>query len=419
MARGRLRIAGAAMALLVVVFGAVTAWQSSDRYASADDVVSRGQTVKDTADLYSALADADTQAATGFLAGATEPAAVGAAYRDDLSRASTLLAVVGENTEPGSPAARLIAQIGRQLPVYSGVIERARAENRRDLPLGGAYLRYANDQMTQPKGILPSAESLYNEETKRLGQESGDAQVWPYVSLALGLIALAVLVWAQRRNYHRTNRVFNRGMLTATAASTAILLWLVAGQAVGNIDLNGADKHGQQSLNALNDARINSLKARADENLTLVSRGSVLAADKKNDKYEVDYGAKMKALSSDLDLAKDLADDSQGGDPVDDAAKSVATWRVRHSEASNANENGDFGAALRTTNGRGETSEQAFATVDGRLSDAIGHEQDEFASSARDGRGALNLLWLGAALLAVVGAVGAILGVGRRLSEYR
>ena len=47
--------------LLVVVFGAVTAWQVADRAAAADDVVDRSQPLTaDAASIYRSLADADT-----------------------------------------------------------------------------------------------------------------------------------------------------------------------------------------------------------------------------------------------------------------------------------------------------------------------------------------------------------------------
>ncbi|GAA3750707.1 hypothetical protein [Streptomyces tremellae] len=416
---GRLRIIGAGLALAVVVFGAVAAWQSADRFASADAVVSRGQTVKDTADLYGALADADTQAATGFLSGATEPASVQDAYRDDIARAAGLLSDVAENTEPGSRSADLIAGITEQLPVYTGLIERARAENRRGLPLGGAYLRYANDRMTRPGGILPDAEALYEEESGQLRAQSGDAQSWPYAALALGVLALAALAAAQRRNYRHTHRVFNRGLLTATAACTAAVLWLVAAQAVGGLGLDNADRHGQRSLTALNAARINALKARADESLTLVSRGSVVAADGRTDKYEVDFGAKTKTLAAELDHARALAAGTGGADPVTDAIAAVTTWQERHRRGSADGAAGRFQDAREALDGPGATSEQAFDDVNTGIATAIGYEQREFTTSARDGRGALTLVWLGAALLAALAAVSAILGVGRRLSEFR
>lgn len=148
---GRLRIIGAALALLVVAFGAVTAWEVSDRFAAADDVVTRSQPLSaDAANIYRSLADADTAAATGFLAGAQERPEDLARYQKDIETASRLLVKAAANTggSGGGDAARQIATLNEALPRYTGLIERARANNRQGLPLGGAYLRYANQQMT-------------------------------------------------------------------------------------------------------------------------------------------------------------------------------------------------------------------------------------------------------------------------------
>lgn len=71
---GRLRIIGAILALLVVAFGATTAWQMTDRSAAADDVLHSSQPLSaDAADIYRSLADANTAASSGFLAGARNP----------------------------------------------------------------------------------------------------------------------------------------------------------------------------------------------------------------------------------------------------------------------------------------------------------------------------------------------------------
>ena len=70
---GRLRIIGAVLALLVVAFGAVTAWQMTDRSAAADDVLNSSQPLSaSAADIYRSLADANTAASSGFLAGGQE-----------------------------------------------------------------------------------------------------------------------------------------------------------------------------------------------------------------------------------------------------------------------------------------------------------------------------------------------------------
>ncbi|MFJ7330098.1 hypothetical protein ACIQVN_28130 [Streptomyces cyaneofuscatus] len=415
---GRLQIIGAVLALLVVAFGAVTALEISHRASAADDVVGRSQPLSaDAASIYRSLADADTMAAGGFLAGAQEPKAVQEQYRKDIEEAARLLVKASANTDSSTSSWQEITTLNELLPVYTGLIERARANNRQGLPLGGAYLRYANQKMTNE--LLPAAERLYAAETGRLDRDSADARRWPFLSLAAGLVVLGALVWMQRRNYRRTNRVFNHGLLVATAAASVVLLWLAVGHTVARTELRSAMTQGQESLDVLNNARINSLKARANENLTLVARGAVLTADGSADQYETDYTTGMKALRAQLEEAERLADDESGSAPVAKAAKSVTEWQERHRTARATDDKGDYDGALKQIIGAKDSTGQSFQQVDTALRTALAHEQGEFTAAAEDGRGALRGLPTGAAALAVLGAVAAILGINRRLSEYR
>ncbi|MEV0776755.1 hypothetical protein [Streptomyces sp. NPDC050428] len=419
---GRLQIIGALLALLVVVFGAVTAFEVSDRASAADDVVERSQPLSAVAaKIYGSLASADTAASSGFLAGAQEPTSVQKVYRDDIRTASELLVEAAANTDSSSDSGRQIATINEKLPRYTGLIERARANNRQGLPLGGAYLRYANQTMTQE--ILPAAEKLYASETARLDQDHEDARMWPFLALAAGVVALAVLAWAQRRNYQRTQRVFNHGLLAATAAATVVLLWLAVGHTVARVELNNANTDGQASLKVLNDARISSLKARASENLTLVARGAVLTEKKgdepQKDQYEVDYQTHMTALRDALAKADRLADDDTGRLPVVNARGATTDWQERHKSANDTDKAGEYDAAVEKVIGEKGSTGQSFDVVDDALEKAIAHEQREFTDSAKAGRGALFGLTIGALALGLLGAVGAIVGINRRLSEYR
>ncbi|MGN5634663.1 hypothetical protein AAIO99_21790 [Streptomyces sp. AC154] len=422
---GRLQIIGAVLALLVVAFGAVTAFEVSGRAASADDVVTHSQPLSaDAADIYSSLADADAAAASGFLAGPQEPSQVHDKYVADIDEASRLLVKAAANTDSSTESGHEITTLNKELPRYTGLIERARASNRQGLPLGGAYLRYANQKMANE--MLPAAERLYEAETGRLGQDYDSARTWPFFSLGIGVIALIVLFWAQRRNFHRTNRVLNHGLLAATAASLVVLLWLAVGHSVARSDLSDANTRGQQSLDVLNRARIDSLKARANETLTVVARGAVLTADGKNDKYETDYGTGMKALVAELDKAAKLAEDTHdtvGSEPVAKAVTGVTEWQSRHRTARKTDDSGDYDTALTQIIGTADSAKgstgESFDRVDDALKRALAHEQEEFTRAAKDGRGALGGLPIGAAALAVLGAVAAIVGVNRRLSEFR
>ncbi|MEO3973895.1 hypothetical protein [Streptomyces sp. CAU 1734] len=416
---GRLQIIGALLAAMVVAFGAVTAAEVGARASAADDVVSRSQPLSaEAASVYRSLADADTAASSGFLAGAAkEPAAVRERYRKDIALASRLLIEAATNTDRSSESGRQIAILNEQLPVYTGRIETARVYNRQGLPLGGAHLRFANEQMTRV--LLPAAQRLYDAETARLDRDEDAARFWPALSLVLGLLTLGALVWAQRRTYLRTNRVFNHGLLAATAAAGAVLLWLTAGHTMARAGLDEAREHGQRSLKVLTDARINSLKARANENLVLVARGAVLTDDGKRDKYETEYDAGMRKLGEGLELARRYAEDDAGRAPVDAATAAVAKWNSRHDRVGETDKAGEYDAALRLVIGAKGSTGESFDAVDAALAKALAHEQREFTRAAGDGRDSLGGLPTGAAVLALLGAAGAIAGINRRLSEYR
>ncbi|MDV9177260.1 hypothetical protein R6V09_44940, partial [Streptomyces sp. W16] len=418
---GRLRAIGALLAVLVVAFGAVTAWQTDSRATAADDVLHHSQPLSsDAADIYRSLADANTMAATGYLAGLQETQATRDQYEKDIKRAAAKLVTAAANTDPGSSSANYITQLNELLPQYKGLVESARANNRQGFPVGGAYLRAANDTM-QTK-MLPTAQKLYKSENARLSADYGNATPYPWFAIALGLIALGGLAWAQRRNYQRTNRVLNHGLVAASATTAVVLLWVVVGHTVARAGLNDSYDHGVKSLNVLHDARIASLKARSDENLTLVSRGAEthkLADDTVMDAYDWGYDQEIATLGKGLKLADSLADDSAGRKPVAVANSSMTVWIARHKKVSDYNNAGDYQKARDGVIGKDGATAECFKSVDASLETALTHETEEFQRSAGDGLDAMTGLTVGAAVLAVLGAAGAVLGVGRRLSEYR
>ncbi|MFD7997374.1 hypothetical protein [Streptomyces mexicanus] len=420
---GRLRTIGAVLALLVVAFGAVTAWQTTARASAADDVLHRSQPLSsDAADIYRSLADANTMAAGGYLAGPQETRATRARYEADIRTAAAKLVTAAANSAPGSASAATIDTLNQLLPRYKGLVESARANNRQGFPVGGAYLRTAND--TMQNRMLPAAEDLYQRENERLRADYGDATPYPWAAIALGVLALAALAWAQHRTYRRTNRVLNQGLVAATAATTVVLLWLVVGHSVARAGLEGSYAHGVRSLNVLHDARIASLKARSDENLTLVSRGAetkTRADGTVTDAYDWAYDQEIAALRTALARASSLADDEAGRRPVRAANASMKVWTSRHARARQADDAGDYQTARDRVIGadEDESTSVCFDGVDASLAAALGHETREFQRAARDGRSALTGLPAGSAVLAVLGAAGAVLGIGRRLSEYR
>jgi hypothetical protein len=213
---GRLRLTMAAIVLLAllvgIVFGALTASRSS----RADAVATRDEPVMVGAQrLYAALSDADATAARTFLQGGAEPAALRARYMADLRTASLELADLGRRVE-GADEAAAVAAISAALPVYSGLMETARANNRQGFPVGAAYVRQASDLMRGR--MLAASRQLYAAETQRLSdhQRSGtDVESLIAILIAFACM-LAVLIQAQTYLAQRTHRVFNIPLVAAT-----------------------------------------------------------------------------------------------------------------------------------------------------------------------------------------------------------
>lgn len=208
-----------------------------------------------------------------------------------------------------------------------------------------------------------------------------------------------------------------------------MLLWLVAGHTTARAGLTDSYQHGARSLRVLNEARIDALQARGDENLTLVARGAVLTGARQ-DFYETGFRSGMTDLAgpgehgaaaahSRLGAALALADDEAGRRPVRAALTQVRQWQARHAEARAADDKGDYDGALAKVIGPDGSTGESFDRVAAGLQQALEHEQAQFRSSADTGRGALGGLPVGAGVLAALAALGAVLGIGRRLAEYR
>ena len=418
----RLWTMGTLLALLAVVFGVLTVTQVVQSSDAATSVVEHSQPLSDdAAQIFHSLADADTTAATGFLQAGQETAAVQKQYNSDINMASTLLAKAAGSTAADDPGQTQIRQLNAQLPVYTGLVETARADDRQGLPLGGAYLRFASSQLQGE--MLLEAKQLYTTETARLHHDYADAQALPWAAIGLGLVLLAALVWAQVRLFRGTNRVFNVGLLAASAFTAAALIWLGTAQSLAASDLSASNARGAAPLQVLNEAQITALQCRGAENLNLVARGSTTD-------YQTLWTAVSKELAGQggyLDQAVQMtSSDAAAQQQVQAAVAAFATWDKRHDVAGTANNNGEYTVAVQDTIGvpgattaSANTTDAAFTSLNSSLAAAISHEQANFSSLAADGRGATALLAEGAGVLAALAAAGALLGINRRAAEYR
>ncbi len=415
-APGRLRLGAIALVLLVLASGALTGWQVVSRTQAADQVLTHSQPLsQNAAEIYRSLADADTTAAAGFLLAGNEPRSVRQRYETDLATASRLLSQAAAQTTASSQAQGWVSELNQQLPVYAGLVETARANDRQGLPLGAAYLRYASDQMQNQ--LLPVAQRLSDYEVAQVGRDYGDAQATPWAAYGLGVLVLAALLWFQFKLFTRTNRVFNAGLLGATAAVLVTLLWLAAGTLSADSSLTESRTRGATPLRALNVARTEALQARTAEDFNLVARGSTTAYAEQWAKFTglLAPASGAGGLSEALRLAP-----AGAGPAVTDAQAQYGLWTRRHKDASDKNDQGDYQGALDATVGTGaDSAGPAYEAMDAKLAQAADIEKADFLSAATSGRDATSIVVYGAGLLALLAAAGVLTGIGRRLAEYR
>ncbi|WP_405011258.1 hypothetical protein [Kitasatospora sp. NBC_01539] len=423
---GRLRLAGAVLVAVVLLFGAVAAWQASARAGAADRLVAHSQPLsQDAADIYRSLADADTTAATGFLLAGEEPPEVRKRYEDDLATAARLLTRAAARSTADSPAQRWISELNQQLPQYAGLVEAARANDRQGLPLGGAYLRYASGVMQNT--VLPAAEQLVTAEAQRRDDDSDRAEALPWGAVLAGLAVLVALGTYQLHLFRRTNRVFNPGLV---AASLAVLLatgWLAVGGLVASASLAAGRTEGAEPLQHLGRARTEVLQARAAENLHYISRGASESYAKRWQAVTDELGGaptadgKGRTGTGSLHTAESGAPAGEARAHLAAAVKQFTEWDARHAKAAASDRAGDYDTALRTTVavGADTTADAAFTATDRELAAAGAAEQARFTAETSGVAGGYDALAVGAAVLAVAAAAATVRGIGRRLAEYR
>jgi hypothetical protein len=286
-APAKLRMLLVGLILLSLLWGAVAGWTVASHVSAASNVVTVSEPLSlEAQQIYGALSDADATEAAAFLSGGLEPLSLRHRYQADIGRVARELeaatAAAGH-----SAAASLLATLAAGLPVYSGLVETARADNRLGLPLGAAYLREASAYMRAT--LLPAARDLYSQENAQLAQADQQATALPYLAVVVALIAGFGLFFSQRWLARRTHRMVNLGLLLASAAGLASLIWLVSALAIAGSRLTAARDNGSAPVEALARADIAALQAHADESLTLIDRSG-------DDSFQQDFVSLRRRL---------------------------------------------------------------------------------------------------------------------------
>lgn len=413
-----LTTAGAVLALVSVLFGVMGVLTVRGRADASRDMVTRsGPLTVNAQEIYRALSDADATAAGAFLAGGLEPPAARNRYLQDIAQATAALSDAATDAGDADATRRALATLSAQLPVYTGLIETARTNNRQGFPLGAAYLREASGLMRST--LLPAAAQLYEMETTRLADDQDRATGFPWAMTLLGLLLLVGLVMVQRYLTRRTNRVMNLGLVAATAAVAMSLLWAAVAFHRQGSDLDESSRDGSAQVTVLARARFAALEARADESLTLVARGDGAVYQKDFERLAATLGDKNGGGGL-LERARTAATDATGESTTTTAAAEYAKWLASHQQVRKLDDGGDYDKAVDLAIGSSpDGAATAFSKLDAALAQAIEHGRQRFDQAAARARGALSGAVYVLSLLALLAAGSAVLGIRQRLREYR
>ncbi|MCJ0977700.1 hypothetical protein MTX35_08300 [Rhodococcus sp. ARC_M12] len=395
----RLVAMGVALVVLALTVGNLASTAVTDRVDTLGTLLVRTEPFANSAqNLYGALSVADAAAATAFIAGGLEPPEVRERYSQALGEASSeLIAASAGVTENDAATSAVLTQIAAGLPVYSGLVETARANNRTGNPVGAAYLGEASTMMQT--SLLPLAEKLYTEQASRVSSDQERFTSPPLFAIGSLVFLLLMTGLAQWYLSRTTRRTLNVGFLTATGAVAGLLGWMLVVGLISSIATDRAIDRGVSPLKSYTTGFILAQQARADETLDLARRGG-----------GQDYGQ-----SFDANVSR-LTEMFQGDTAVIDA---VNTWSTSHSRIDSALEVGDFNGAVAIATGTGESdSAAAFTALDSVLVDGIENARRELRSNIDRSVWVLSGLSDGAYVLTIAASVAFGIGLFPRLREY-
>lgn len=414
------KLGGIALGLVVLslLTGVVAAFTLQYKQDTIDDLANHREPLSAAAQqLYRSLSDADATASAAFLSGGVEPAVLRTRYEVDIAQAGAALAKATSDIGGISKAEDQVHELTQQLPVYTGLVETARANNRQGFPAGAAYLREASALMRSK--ILPAAQELYSIDIDRLTTEQDEATDVPWIAIGLVVLLLGGLIGAQIYLTRKTNRLLNVGLLVASAAVGIGLVWGSAALVIESSHIADGQREGSQQVDVLVQARIVALKCRANETLTLVARGD-------GPGYEAEFANLVVGIAKEsgpgdlLVRAKSLAEGQESAQHVDSAAGSAKKWLTAHNAIRKADDEGDYKTAVEKAVGTAPDSAAVlFAQLDDNLLKAINEGRESFVTQTGTAGNALIGLVPGVIALALIAAAGVMMGIRQRLQEYR
>jgi len=374
--------------------------------------------VVESRSIQSLLSGADASAANSFLAGGVEPADQRARYLANTKQAQDELAMAAAGGGASARAKEAVRTIAESTATYAGLVESARANNRQGFPVGAGYLRRATALLHTT--ILPAADRLHQDSVVRL--DAGYAAAGGIAATAGVVVAAVVLfvalVAAQVFLRRRTNRVFNVGLVAATAVSVLLIGWTLFSLVTeGNQVAAARDR--TDALNVLAQARVTAFGAKSDESFALIARGNGAAQYKAFDSAVKELGGP----NFNAGLLGDAAGRAAPGEERTSLTSAVAAFKsylTAHAKIQQLDSNGDSQQAIAAALAAGPgTANGAFEAFDQAIQRVSVLTQQEFGGHIGSARSHITGLAIGISLAFLLVAILVLYGFQQRIGEYR
>lgn len=399
------------LTVALIAAGFAMSQSMASRQRALDTLVSTTEPMANSAhQLYASLSQADTVATTGFVQPGLLNQQQLRLYLESVDQAAVTAADIHSGAAVAGAQVRgqitgEVTEILRSLPTYTGLMERAKVNQRLGNPVGAAYMTEASAVMREH--MLLSAEQLSQLTQREVANEVArlSSPQWvPLSGLVAALLFLAVAQWWLWRVFHRR---LNRGFLAATLAVLVSIGWVgVANYESWRSGVVGFER-AAEPWRQLSAARIEAQESRTGETLALLSRQSVSRSSES-------FAETSDHVTSALDAIETL-----GGPEEDIAAARAAltSWSESHEAFALSLADGQFEHAseLLTASPGAAT---AFADLDEALERLITFSRQNTRVYIDASLDATRRVSAAVALLTLAAVACIWIGIRHRLGEY-
>ncbi|WP_211271343.1 hypothetical protein [Corynebacterium crudilactis] len=410
---GRITLMTIIISIGILAAGYAMSLSSDSRQSNLDELINNAEPVSYNAHvLYTSLSVADTTATTGFVQAGVEGPVNRVKYHTAIDRAAVAATHTAASADTNNEQLMdLVLEIQRQLPVYTGLVETARTNNRAGNPVSVAYMAEASAMMRNE--ILPMASELYNLTSRTVSDQQRMVTGPQWIPLSGLLAALVMLIVAQWWLMRVTRRRINKGFALATILMLTATLWVSAANwATWQAGTKGFEE-ASGPLNSMTAARIYAQQTRTTETLSLVRRQSIQGSG-------TGYTATINQIKRALQEYETTA---QSGTPehqelITTIRNSIVSWTADHDEFRVLLASGDYNGAVDAVLNSDDMGQTSFDALDTALAELIADSRSSMRAYIQSGLQATALVSVIVLLMSFASVLALWIGIRPRLQEY-